>query len=100
MLLLILHGIASSTEEYRHYPGLGYYKLYLNLRSWHEAERVCATDGAHLSIINSNSESLVLTQLLAEVPVVPGADPETVNYALIGFHDLYMEGEYLTVLGW
>ncbi|KAJ9574201.1 hypothetical protein L9F63_008457 [Diploptera punctata] len=98
-LLLFLQITTGSIEQYRWYPGLGYYKLYINLRSWQEAERMCAADNGHLAIINSESESVVLKQLLSEVTVVPGTDSETNDYALIGFHDLYVEGEYLTVLG-
>ncbi|PSN46212.1 hypothetical protein C0J52_13151 [Blattella germanica] len=98
MLLLFLM-IGMSSAQYILYPGLGYYHLYVNLRSWREAERICAADRGHLAIINSASEAHVLTQLLAQVPSVPGADSETNDYALVGFHDLYVEGEYLTVLG-
>ncbi|XP_069689952.1 hemolymph lipopolysaccharide-binding protein-like [Periplaneta americana] len=99
LLLLLLGSATPAPPGYDLFPGLGHYKLHNVLRTWREAERMCAEDGGHLAVINSMSEAVVLTRLFGRVPSVPGADAETNDVALVGFHDLYVEDEYLTVFG-
>jgi hypothetical protein len=73
---------------------VGYYKIHSELKTWHEARQICAQEGGHLAIINSEEESKVLQALFA-----PVAAQVKVEWVLIGFHDLYNEGQCLTIFG-
>jgi len=73
---------------------VGYYKIHSELRTWPEARKISVQDGGHLAIINSEEESKVLQSIFA-----PVAANLSVGAVLIGFHDLYNEGQYLTVFG-
>jgi hypothetical protein len=76
---------------------VGYYKIHSELKTWHEARQICAQEGGHLAIINSEDESKVLQKIFA--PMDEKQSGKCKNYAFIGFHDLYEEGQYLTVFG-
>jgi hypothetical protein len=73
---------------------VGYYKIHSERKAWHEARQICAQEGCHLAIINSEEESKVLQSIFA-----PVAANLSVGAVLIGFHDLYNEGQYLTIFG-
>nr|CAD7449522.1 unnamed protein product [Timema bartmani] len=77
--------------------GLGYYKFHTELNTWEEARRVCAEEGAHLAIVNSKVEMDVILNIWGRYPNI--MDSYLNSYAHIGFHDLFTEGNYLTVLG-
>jgi len=79
---------------YELHRGVGYYKIHSKTKTWHEALQFCAQEGGHLVIINSEEESKVLQSMFA-----PVAAKLNVWWAFIGFHDLYNEGQYLTVFG-
>ena len=81
-------------QGYELHRGVGYYKIHGELKTWHEARQICAQEGGHLAIINSEEESKVLQSMFA-----PVAANLNVVWAFIGFHDLYNEGRYLTVFG-
>ena len=74
--------------------GVGYYKIHSVLKKWPEARKICAQEGGHLAIINSEEESQVLKSIFA-----PVAAKLKDGWVLVGFHDLYNEGEYLTIFG-
>jgi hypothetical protein len=59
--------------------------------SWAEARRNCQQEGATLAVVNSLEEATVLGDLALRNGLFQNA---TVH---IGFHDLYIEGEYLTI---
>jgi hypothetical protein len=61
-------------------------------KNWHEARKICEQEGGHLAIINSKEESKVLQEIFAPVAAKVKRD-----WAHIGFHDLYKEGQYLTI---
>jgi hypothetical protein len=73
---------------------VGYYKLHSEPKTWQEARKICAQEGAHLAILNSEEESKVLQSMFA-----PVAARLRVEWAFVGFHDLYAEGQYLTIFG-
>ena len=73
---------------------MGYYKVHSELKTWHEARQICAQEGGHLAITNSEEESNVLQSVFA--PVAARLKDE---WVLVGFHDLYNEGQYLSVFG-
>jgi hypothetical protein len=77
---------------YELHRGVGYYKIHSDPKTWHEARLFCAQEGGHLAIINSEEESKVLQSMFAPVAAkLKGV------WVFIGFHDLYNEGQYLTV---
>ena len=73
---------------------MGYYKIHSELKTWHEARQICAQEGGYLAIINSDEESKVMQSIFGPVAAKLIAD-----WVFIGFHDLYDEGQYLTVFG-
>jgi hypothetical protein len=79
---------------YELHRGLGNYKIHSDLKTWLEARQTCAQEGGHLAIINSEEESEVLQSIFAPV----AAQLKQV-WVFIGFHDLYNEGQYLTIFG-
>jgi len=79
---------------YELHRGVGYYKIHSEPKTWHEARQICAKEGGHLAIINSEEESKVLQSIFAPV----AAQLKKV-WVFIGFHDLYNEGQYLTIFG-
>jgi len=77
---------------YELHNGVGYYKIHSEYKTWHEARKICAEEGGHLAIINSEEESNVLRSMFA-----PRVGELKKQCLFIGFHDLYNEGQYLTV---
>ncbi|PSN42391.1 hypothetical protein C0J52_21653, partial [Blattella germanica] len=65
-----------------------YYKYHQSPKTWNEAWTICRNEGGHLAILNSEEEAKFV-----------GAIPKTkYNWAFVGFHDLYQEGKYVTLL--
>ncbi|XP_046990752.1 hemolymph lipopolysaccharide-binding protein-like [Schistocerca americana] len=78
--------------DYKFFRNVGYYKLHTEKMNWENARRTCAKEGAHLAIVNSEAEE----NAIREVMRAHSSD----NFAaFIGFHDIFKEGEYVTVLG-
>ncbi|XP_047108498.1 hemolymph lipopolysaccharide-binding protein-like [Schistocerca piceifrons] len=78
--------------DYKYFPNVGYYKLHTDKRNWENARRTCAKEGAHLAIVNSEAEENAIREVMR-------AHSTEKFIAFIGFHDMFKEGEYLTVLG-
>ncbi|XP_069695667.1 hemolymph lipopolysaccharide-binding protein-like [Periplaneta americana] len=76
-------------------PGFGYYKLHTDVKTWHEALKACEQEGAHLAIINSEAEAKSLTPFWDMNPKI--LDGGANDWAHVGFHDQYKEGQYLTI---
>ncbi|KAG8229812.1 hypothetical protein J437_LFUL008180 [Ladona fulva] len=78
---------------YEYFPGVGYYKFYPDgVKTFNEALNICQNDGAHLAIINSVAESEVLKFIYARFP-------KAKEWAYLGFHDLEVEGKFVTISG-
>ncbi|KAG8225994.1 hypothetical protein J437_LFUL003053 [Ladona fulva] len=78
---------------YEHFPGVGYYKFYSNgVNTFNEAITICENDGAHLAIINSNTEAKVLSSIFSRFPNVK-------DWAYLGFHEMEVNGEFVTIFG-
>ncbi|KAJ9593479.1 hypothetical protein L9F63_014964, partial [Diploptera punctata] len=58
------------------------------LESFYDARMICKSEGGHLAIFNSEAEAKFVASL---------ADTEY-DFAYIGIHDLYREGQWVTVL--
>ncbi|XP_067004699.2 uncharacterized protein [Anabrus simplex] len=86
-----------SADGYELFPAVGsYYKHHTVSRPWEEARYVCEQEGAHLAIINSEQEAKILSDIYKRSPTIPNVKWD---FAFIGFHDLYNEGNYLTIFG-
>ncbi|XP_014487787.1 PREDICTED: hemolymph lipopolysaccharide-binding protein-like [Dinoponera quadriceps] len=69
-------------------PNIGAHKLHPRKITWNNARRACIDEGGHLAIINSISEEKILLRMLKERNIVE---------AYVGLHDLYEEGDWVTV---
>ncbi|KAJ9593480.1 hypothetical protein L9F63_014965 [Diploptera punctata] len=73
---------------YVHLPGSGYYKYHSEYKKFNDARKICTSEGGHLAIFNSEAEA----KFVASIP------DTAYDYALIGTHDIYEEGQWVTVL--
>jgi hypothetical protein len=76
---------------------VGYYKFHTTAKTWDEARQICQQEGGYLVVINSEAESKVLQSLFDGVKKLEGVNNN--DYAFVGFHDRFVENEYLTVFG-
>nr|CAD7448827.1 unnamed protein product [Timema bartmani] len=88
---------SKASPNYEFIPGMGYYKLHTTTKSWLDARNICAEEGAHLAIINSEKELRALQGIFQLHPKI--RDGWENNVAYIGFHDLFTEGQYVTIFG-
>ncbi|PSN42769.1 hypothetical protein C0J52_20974 [Blattella germanica] len=71
-------------------PGFRYYKIFKgDAKNYEDAKRLCAKNGAHLVVVNSNDEAKALNKFLDEY------GSHTRYWA--GFDDIDEEGEYKTI---
>nr|XP_012225576.1 PREDICTED: hemolymph lipopolysaccharide-binding protein-like isoform X2 [Linepithema humile]XP_012225577.1 PREDICTED: hemolymph lipopolysaccharide-binding protein-like isoform X2 [Linepithema humile] len=84
-------------DDYYYTMGIGVHKLHTRAATWNDARKFCNEEGGHLAIINSIAEEHVLMELFNRSgPIKGAAYPDE---AFLGIHDLYKEGEWVTVLG-
>lgn len=103
---LLVHGMmcmcnvlqtVTPRDDYRHTPGIGSHKLHTRSSTWNVARKLCNEEGGHLAIVNSILEANILLDIFNNSgPIKDAAYPDV---ALLGIHDLYEEGEWVTVLG-
>ncbi|XP_015513494.2 macrophage mannose receptor 1 [Neodiprion lecontei] len=84
-------------DDYTYTSGIGGYKVHTRAVLWNEARITCEEEGGHLAIFNSVAEANVVTQLYKKSPAITGSPLP--QFAGIGFHDLYREGQYVTIHG-
>ncbi|XP_011139851.2 hemolymph lipopolysaccharide-binding protein-like [Harpegnathos saltator] len=70
--------------------GIRTHKLHHRNIIWNEARKACIEERGHLAIINSASEENILLRLMQK---------QNIAKAWIGLHDLYEEGNWVTVTG-
>ncbi|KAG8226307.1 hypothetical protein J437_LFUL002746 [Ladona fulva] len=69
-------------NDYELFPGIGYYKFHYNKKVvFAEAQSICANEGGHLAIINSEEESNVIRTIYAKHIKQGGP------WSYIGFYD-------------
>ncbi|XP_001608231.1 hemolymph lipopolysaccharide-binding protein [Nasonia vitripennis] len=74
---------------YQHTAEVGYHKLYSKQLSWYDALQRCRMEDAHLAIIDSSAEAVVISKLVKEkLPAV--SDEKSVAY--VGYHDYCANG--------
>ena len=62
---------------------------------WDTARNTCEQEGAYLAVPNFITEAKAISTIFANGGTISGAYNQ--NYALIGFHDQFKEGEYVTI---
>ncbi|XP_023709454.1 hemolymph lipopolysaccharide-binding protein [Cryptotermes secundus] len=85
------------TPGYELFPLMGYYKFHPIGLTWRDALRVCAQEGAHLAVINSQEEANLIKSLYDLHPKVQNSADN--NNAFLGYHDFYIEGQFETIFG-
>ncbi|KAJ8674792.1 hypothetical protein QAD02_010578 [Eretmocerus hayati] len=89
---------ANEKDGYIHTPGIGSHKLHAEAKSWNDARKICSEENAHLAIINSRAEEAVLVGILKnERKHIRKANNK--EEAFLGIHDMFKEGEWVTVFG-
>ncbi|XP_071439214.1 hemolymph lipopolysaccharide-binding protein-like [Hetaerina americana] len=88
--LIVAHPAVPAGYELFH--GIGYYRFHKELKSFDDASAVCAAEGGHLAIMNSEAEHQVIKTLF-------GRHPEAGAWAFVGVHDRLKEGEFVTIFG-
>ncbi|XP_069705110.1 hemolymph lipopolysaccharide-binding protein-like [Periplaneta americana] len=78
-------------------PGLGYLKLHNRPKTWNEAKIACEKEGAHLGILNSETELEALRELRARLPSHYKDWRDSVVH--VGVTDSQEEGTWLTIFG-
>ncbi|XP_046403563.1 hemolymph lipopolysaccharide-binding protein-like [Ischnura elegans] len=83
--------------DFELFPGIGYYKFHQEgAPNFDSANAACFKEGGHLIIINSKEESQVTHQLWSRYPHTANFKH---NFAYIGIHDRFKEGEFITIFG-
>ncbi|XP_012152159.1 hemolymph lipopolysaccharide-binding protein-like [Megachile rotundata] len=84
-------------DDYTYTLGVGAHKLHTEPRTWNEARKICMAEGGHLAIINSAAEERTLMDIFNQVG--PIKDSSINDEALLGIHDQFVEGEWITLFG-
>ncbi|EFN88914.1 hemolymph lipopolysaccharide-binding protein [Harpegnathos saltator] len=84
-------------DDYHYSGGIGAHKLHTRAVTWNDARKICNEEGGHLAIINSVAEAHVLLEIFNHSGPIKGAVYP--DEAFLGVHDLYKEGDWVTVLG-
>ncbi|XP_023949386.1 macrophage mannose receptor 1-like [Bicyclus anynana] len=76
------------------------YKIPQLAQTWSRAYMICAAEGGHLAIINSDTEATVLLELFTKHQnSIIGREYEMLGNAFIGFHDRGEYRQFLTIEG-
>ncbi|KAG8036840.1 hypothetical protein G9C98_004162, partial [Cotesia typhae] len=104
---VVIHGMACTCDlnthdvhkrdDYQYTPGIGAHKLHTRGATFNNARRICNEEGGNLAIIDSLAEERVLLDLFKRAVGIRNVTNE--DQALIGIHDLFSEGEWVTILG-
>ncbi|XP_015586159.1 hemolymph lipopolysaccharide-binding protein isoform X2 [Cephus cinctus] len=86
-------------DDYEYYACLGSYRLHTRGMAWNDARHTCEQEDGHLAIINSAAEAATLIQFYRKVGTASIIHAATQEFVHIGFHDLYGEGDFVTIHG-
>ncbi|XP_044743746.1 hemolymph lipopolysaccharide-binding protein-like [Chrysoperla carnea] len=97
--LLITERINFIPRDYVRFED-SYYKYHQDPQTWNEARQICEAEGAYLIIINSEEEAQFLLRLMNQYPDAVIDDKSCDKHdVFVGFHDLFQEGQYVTIDG-
>lgn len=76
------------------------YKVHTTPMCWKDAYATCHAEQSYLTIINNKKEANFLVELMKKTPEDKNIKtPYHKGHISIGFHDIFNEGEYLTIHG-
>ncbi|PSN54443.1 hypothetical protein C0J52_06671 [Blattella germanica] len=81
------------SKAYHRYQNLYKNSFYLHHPErvkWMEAVNACSEEGSHLVVVNSQAESEVISKFMTT---------NSITAIFAGFHDMFFEGEYITITG-
>jgi hypothetical protein len=77
-----------------------YYKFHRNKQTWFGARKVCQDEQATLALPENLEEANVMLKYFNDkYPASKLSDIVHKDYLLIGFHDFFNEGEYVSLKG-
>ena len=79
---------SSPPDGYQLAPGIGHYKIHRRQENWENAVATCASEGAHIFVINSHEEAVGVHHLIMKT-----ADPHVWHW--VGFRRV--NGQLLTI---
>ncbi|KZC07007.1 Hemolymph lipopolysaccharide-binding protein [Dufourea novaeangliae] len=71
-------------------PGIGAYKYHNRKRVWNAARKSCLDEGGQLAVLNTEQEEKFLKEWIQK---------ENLDRIWLGIHDLFEEGEWVTLTG-
>lgn len=74
------------------------FKLHLNPRPWDQARVICYSEGGQLANVGSKQEEIFLMNEFNN-PKNKVNHVRHKDYALMGFHDIFKEGNFFNVQG-
>ncbi|XP_054001326.1 hemolymph lipopolysaccharide-binding protein-like [Hylaeus anthracinus] len=77
-------------DDYVVTPGIGAHKLHTRKLKWNAARKSCENEGGYLVVPNSLAEEAVL---------IKSMQAANIDNAWLGIHDLFEEGDWMTVMG-
>nr|AQY54438.1 immulectin [Hepialus xiaojinensis] len=75
------------------------YKLHTEPKTWHNAYQTCTSEQSHLVVVKSADEADYLSKLIKQNLPSKVIGSFAKDKIVVGFHDLYAEGEFRTVFG-
>ncbi|XP_048510266.1 uncharacterized protein LOC105690000 [Athalia rosae] len=82
-------------DGYVRTPGIGSHKIHKQATTWNRARIICKEEGGYLAVINSRPELQAILNLYGSSKPHNGSTDS--NHILLGFHDLFEEGHFVTV---
>ncbi|XP_031825355.1 hemolymph lipopolysaccharide-binding protein-like [Nomia melanderi] len=93
---VIADACSAARDDYINREPFGAYKLHRHAMNWASARKVCRDECAHLAVINSGAEARMLGEMVSNMGHIRAASHE--GKVFIGIHDMFAEGEWVTVL--
>ena len=82
--------------DYIFYPEVQQaYKFYKTPQKWFDARETCRKEGANLAMPKNAAEASVLKKIFEEYPTSVLEGVERPDFCLLGFHDIFREGEFV-----
>ncbi|KAJ8676053.1 hypothetical protein QAD02_011839 [Eretmocerus hayati] len=86
-------------RDYCYIPGSGIYKLHKDVANWNNAGLICMREGGRLAILKSKQAADVLAQMFKNSNLTCDHSAISAVGVFLGFHDLFEEGNFQTILG-
>ncbi|XP_077284221.1 C-type mannose receptor 2-like [Arctopsyche grandis] len=103
VLFLLIAGttlVQATEDNYVYYPEVNiHYKFHKKPLQWSDAILECYRENATLAMPKNEVEANVLKNIFEQYPKSTLTGDPNADYLHLGFHDVFSEGEYLTVQG-